>query len=179
VIVRAATRADVPELARVHTESALAAYAHIALPPEPDGLGRRTRNWATVFDDRLGTPHVAEANGRVVGILNFGPARDEDGAGEVYVLYVHPDHWGSGAGQLLMDRAHVDLGRDHPEAVLSVLADNPRARRFYERNGWALEEVRVEPHFGETPTEVAHYRKRFNIQRALTSAREARGRTRS
>ena len=39
--VRRATRADVPELARVHTESARAAYAGIA-PPEDDGLGRRT-----------------------------------------------------------------------------------------------------------------------------------------
>jgi RimJ/RimL family protein N-acetyltransferase len=49
--------------------------------------------------------------------------------------------------------------------VLSVLADNPRARRFYERNGWELEEIRVEPHFGGVPTEIARYRKSLRSSR--------------
>jgi GNAT superfamily N-acetyltransferase len=160
VIVRRATRNDVPELARVHTASARAAYAHVA-PPESGGLERRRLNWASVFADGVGAPHVAEDDGVVVGILNFGPARDEEEAGELYVLYVHPEHWGSGAGQLLIDTAHAELARDHNRAVLSVLADNPRARRFYERNGWVLEEVRTEPHFGGEPTEIARYRKSF------------------
>jgi ribosomal protein S18 acetylase RimI-like enzyme len=98
----------------------------------------------------------------VVGILNFGPARDEHGVGELYVLYVQPAHWGSGAGQLLIDLAHSELARRHNEAVLTVLADNPRARRFYERNGWVLDAVQVEPHFGGKPTEVARYRKKLS-----------------
>jgi ribosomal protein S18 acetylase RimI-like enzyme len=157
-MVRAATRADVPELARVHTESAQAAYAHVA-PPEPGGLERRTANWLSVFDDAVGSPHLAEADGNVVGIVNFGPAREQADAGELYVLYVLPEYWGSDAAQLLIDTAQLELSRAHDEAVLSVLADNPRARRFYERNGWKLDEIRVEPHFGGTPTEVARYRK--------------------
>ena len=39
--------------------------------------------------------------------------------------------------------------------------DLPRARRFYERNGWVLEQVKSEPQplFGGAPTEVALYRK--------------------
>ena len=60
---------------------------------------------------------------------------------------------------MLIDTAHRGLSHAHREAVLSVLADNPRARRFYERNGWQLDEVRVEPHFGGVPTEIARYRK--------------------
>jgi GNAT superfamily N-acetyltransferase len=158
VIVRLATRADVPELARVHTESAEAAYAHVA-PTEPNGLERRTANWLRVFDDAVGSPHVAEADGDVVGILNFGPAREQADAGELYVLYVLPTYWGRGAAQLLIVTAQCELARRHDEAVLSVLAENPRARRFYERNGWELQEIRVEPHFGGAPTEIARYRK--------------------
>jgi ribosomal protein S18 acetylase RimI-like enzyme len=95
----------------------------------------------------------------VIGILNFGPAREQDEGGELYVLYVLPGYWGSGVAQLLIDTAHHELARAHAEAVLSVLADNPRARRFYERNGWELEEIRTEPHFGGVPTEIARYRK--------------------
>ena len=40
-----------------------------------------------------------------------------------------------------------------------VLEANARARRFYERNGWRLLEVVVEPHFGGQLTEVARYRR--------------------
>jgi RimJ/RimL family protein N-acetyltransferase len=164
VIVRRATRADVPELARVHSESAQVAYANVA-PPEPGGLERRTANWLSVFDDAVGSPHLAEADGEVIGILNFGPARDEDEIGELYVLYVLREYWGTGAAQLLIDTAHRKLSHAHDEAVLSVLADNPRARRFYERNGWELEEIRVEPHFGGVPTEIARYRKSLRSSR--------------
>ena len=72
-----------------------------------------------------------------------------------------PDAWGSGAGQLLIERAHEVLAERFDEAVLTVLAANPRARRFYERNGWTLDELRTEPHFGGEPTDVARYRKRL------------------
>jgi GNAT superfamily N-acetyltransferase len=163
MIVRRATRSDVPELARVHTESAVAAHAHVG-PPEIGGRERRTANWTRVFDEAIGTPHLAELDGAVVGILNFGPARDEAGTGELYVLYVVPGHWGLGTGQLLLDKAHDELGSAFDEAILNVLADNPRARRFYERNGWLLDEIRVEPQFGDAPTEIARYRRRFDRQ---------------
>ena len=42
------------------------------------------------------------------------------------------------------------------------MADNARARRFYERNGWDLGETLVEPHFGGEPTEVCRYHKSFS-----------------
>jgi ribosomal protein S18 acetylase RimI-like enzyme len=111
----------------------------------------------------LGHEHsafVAEADdGSVVGVLSVGESREEDGVGEIYVIYVQPGSWGSSAGQLLIERAHEVLAARHDEAELTVLADDPRARRFYERNGWALDELRSEEHFGGQPTEVARYRR--------------------
>jgi GNAT superfamily N-acetyltransferase len=56
----------------------------------------------------------------------------------VYAFYLHPDAWGSGAAAALMARCHeylTDTG--YTEAVLWVLRDNPRARRFYENVGWS------------------------------------------
>ena len=41
------------------------------------------------------------------------------------------EHYGSGAGQALLDAA---IGRS--AASLWILQDNPRARAFYERNGF-------------------------------------------
>ena len=75
------------------------------------------------------------------------------------MLYVLPGWWGSAAGQLLLDRAHVELAKDHDTATLTVLTANARARRFYERNGWRLTENLVEPHFGGFPTKVSRYRR--------------------
>ena len=50
-------------------------------------------------------------------------------------------------GQALIDEAHALLAESCDEASLTVLTANPRARRFYERNGWQLTDTLVEPHF--------------------------------
>ena len=158
--VRAATLDDVPELARVHTESSLVAYEGIA-PPDPDGLARRARNWRNVIEQPQYDAFVAEDDGLVIGVLSVGASEQEEGAGELYAIYVHPEHWGRGAGQALLDTAHEVLSASYEEAVLTVLVANPRARRFYERNDWRLYDVRTELHFGGIPIEVAKYRTRF------------------
>jgi 2-amino-4-hydroxy-6-hydroxymethyldihydropteridine diphosphokinase len=150
--------ADAEAIARAHTASSEAAYRGHA-PADPNGLDRRRRMWNEILADPANHTYVAREAGRIVGVLNLGAARADDAAGEVRVLYVRPAWWGSGAGQRLMDRAHRELAADHDEAVLTVLEANSRARRFYERNGWRLDELLVEPHFGGRPTRVARYRR--------------------
>jgi len=153
--VRRAVPGDVEAAARAHTVAAEAAYYGLA-PKDPDGQGRRTGMWREMLADPSNESYVAEDAGRIVGVLNIGAWRGTpDGA--VRILYVLPAWWGSGAGQRLMDRALAELGRQFDRARLTVLADNARARGFYERNGWLLEELLVEPHFGGQPTSVARY----------------------
>jgi ribosomal protein S18 acetylase RimI-like enzyme len=41
----------------------------------------------------------------------------------------------------LMDAGKELLRASYGDATLYVLEDNPRARRFYEREGWALDGV--------------------------------------
>jgi ribosomal protein S18 acetylase RimI-like enzyme len=82
---------------------------------------------------------VAEVGGEVVGFVNVGAAREDDvaGLGELFAIYVHPDAWGRGAGQALMTEALARLRAEgFGEAILWVLQDNPRTRRFYELAGW-------------------------------------------
>jgi ribosomal protein S18 acetylase RimI-like enzyme len=56
----------------------------------------------------------------------------------VYAIYVVPAWWAAGAGRALMDTALAALRADgYLRAVLWVLADNTRARRFYQRAGFA------------------------------------------
>ena len=94
-----------------------------------------------------------------MGVLNITPAGIADPEGEVRVLYVLPGWSGTPAGQLLLDRAHAELAKDHDTARLTVLTANARARRFYERNGWRFTETLSQPHFGGLPTKVSRYRR--------------------
>ncbi|MGC5022068.1 GNAT family N-acetyltransferase [Micromonospora sp. DT47] len=61
---------------------------------------------------------------------------------EVEQAYVSADHRGSGvAGLLLAEAERLVAVAGHRRAWLAVVAGNARARRFYERCGWADEGV--------------------------------------
>jgi GNAT superfamily N-acetyltransferase len=76
------------------------------------------------------------------------PAYDDDQVGELYAIYALPEAWGTGAGRTLI-RAGVQALREagYRAAILWVLEDNPRARHFYEREGWELDGAAKEDDF--------------------------------
>lgn len=146
--VRAATPADAEAMARVHWLSSNTSYGR------DDPFERRLATTRDVLELDGVHSFLAEEAGEVIGVATVS-------SDVLTALYVHPDWWGSGAGQLLLERAEVQLALTCDEAELTVLAGNPRARRFYERNGWELRELVTEPHFGGIPTDVAKYCKRL------------------
>ena len=150
MIVRPAVRADAEAMAYMHWLSANTAYGR------DDPLDRRLAAARRIFEEDETRPFLAEdGNGTVIGVLTIG----DD---ELYAIYVHPDHWGTGVGQLLLERAEAELATTCAAASLTCMVENARARRFYERNGWQLGETVVEPHFGGEPTEVCRYHKAFD-----------------
>jgi putative acetyltransferase len=71
---------------------------------------------------------VAEQAQELIGFVTI------DGSGYLDQLVVSPEHWGSKLATTLVDEAK----RLSPAGVtLKVNADNVRAIRFYERNGFA------------------------------------------
>jgi GNAT superfamily N-acetyltransferase len=165
VTCRPATGADVDGIAQVRVRGWQRAYRGIVPQPLLDGMdpvaeaaGWRTRS--------LDGHHVAEAGGRVVGWLLVGPYRsdpDEPGAGpgcgEVLALYVHPDAWGRGVGRALMAYGLGELRRQGLLPVLLwVLAANVRARRFYERAGFAPDGAARDDEIGGATLPEVRYR---------------------
>jgi GNAT superfamily N-acetyltransferase len=141
-MIRLGTPDDAEGVARVHVETWQAAYAH-ALPHEQlqalslEDAVERSRRWPPTF--------VAEHDGEILGFVSVGSSRDPGTDGELFAIYVHPQHWGTGTGRALIQAGEDELRRlGHHDAVLWVLDDNPRARRFYEREGWALDGERKE-----------------------------------
>ena len=89
---------------------------------------------------------VAEDGGEIVGIATRV-------GNELRDLYVIPSAWGTGVATELMATALEGVAG---EAVLWVGEDNARARRFYEREGWAADgEIRAS---ALGPTELRYRR---------------------
>jgi GNAT superfamily N-acetyltransferase len=166
--VREATVEDASGIARVHVRTWQAAYTHV-FPPEAlgrldDALPRREAGWRETIEAGSPRSHtlVATTDDEVVGFAHVMPSRDSaDTArvGELAAIYVSPDVWGAGAGRALMLEA---LGRlaasGFDEAMLWVLEDNPRARRFYEAAGWWTDGGVKEDELLGTPVREVRYR---------------------
>ena len=144
--VRPARPGDARAIAEVHVRTWQAAYRH-ALPADVlDSLSvdERQAQWRTWLEEGANAWVALEDDG-VVGFVAVGPSRTEEDAGELYAIYVLPERWGSDAARELM-AAGVGWFREqqYVTAMLWVLADNPRARRFYEREGWRFDGTRTD-----------------------------------
>jgi GNAT superfamily N-acetyltransferase len=168
--VRPARVDDAAAIADAHTRAWQAAYEHVFGAENLATIDseRRRRWWERCVREGLETVLVAEKDGRVVAFASLGPAREdaarddaarEDAArGELYAIYALPEAWGSGAGPALLE-AGVEALREggYREAILWVLDDNPRARRFYEREGWTPDGgTKTDAFFGVRVTEVRY-----------------------
>jgi len=144
MLIRAARPEDAAAVADVHVRTWQVAYEHVFGAETLAGIDHARRRAAAERAIASEGVWVAEADGRVVGFVSIGDARDEDADGELFAIYVLPEAWGSGAGGGLMGAARDTLRERYPASILWVLEDNPRARRFYEREGWALDGARKE-----------------------------------
>jgi ribosomal protein S18 acetylase RimI-like enzyme len=83
---------------------------------------------------------VIESDGTIAGFSLAGKRRDPllaADVGEVMAINLDPDFIGQGLGRQLFEATVDDLRQGgFREAILWVLKDNARARRFYEIAGW-------------------------------------------
>jgi len=152
---------DAPALADVHTRTWQAAYEHVFGRERLATIDPAGRLGIAQHSIAAGGTAVAELEGRVVGFVVVGPSSDVEGEGELFMIYVLPEAWGTGAGRALMDEGKAMLRERWPAATLYVLDDNPRARRFYEREGWALDGVTKTGEFLGLPVAEVRYRISF------------------
>ena len=147
--VRRARLEDARAIARVHAETWREAYEHVfgAERLASVTVGARLGQWERILAANQSDVFVAAADG-IVGFVSTGDSRDADADAELFAIYVLPGIWGTGAGSALM-RAGIDSLRDagYRDAILYVLDDNPRAQRFYEREGWTLDGERKEDEY--------------------------------
>ena len=157
VTVRAATVGDAAAIAGLHVRGWQRGYAGIVpadvlVRLDPAAWTERRRraiesNRSIMLVAAEGGAEGGTEGGTVTGFAEAGPARrsqdwnDLDPVeGEVYAIYVDPTRWGTGAGRALMDATVAALKAAGRSPVrLWVLDANDRARRFYERYGFAAD----------------------------------------
>jgi GNAT superfamily N-acetyltransferase len=139
-LVRKAVTADAAGIARVHIQAWRETYSRLVEPGELDALDAdaRAERWSGILGEGRSLAWVAVVEDVVVGFAATGTFRQHDRPRpvELEALYLLTEQHGSGAGQALLEAAIGDA-----PAFLFVAADNPRAARFYERNGFVADGV--------------------------------------
>lgn len=162
IAVRDGRPEDALGIARVHNRTWQAAYAHVLPADRLASLDDDARaEWWRGWLERPRRGHILVVDGAdgVAAFASSGPGLAEPALGELYAIYVLPEESGRGIGQALMRETLGRLrGDGFAEAVLWVLEDNPRTRRFYEASGWYADGGVKEETLLDTPLPVIRYR---------------------
>jgi ribosomal protein S18 acetylase RimI-like enzyme len=154
---------DAEAIGRVHVAAWQAAYRGLMPDDLLDGLDpvARAETWRQRLTAGEARPLVVEGeDGTVVGVAHVGADREHDDRGELWMINLAPEAWGTGLGRQLLERATDELrNRGYDEAVLWVLDTNARARRFYETAGWAADGTAKREDMGGAEVTQVRYRR--------------------
>lgn len=177
IIVRRAAVGDSAGMGEIHVAAWRFAYPDVMPADFLSRLSakRSAVGWAdSIRRFEAGEPDlpvtmVAERDEALVAMTCFGSNRakqnEDDATGELWMLNAHPHSFGTGAATALHARAVAELGAlGHRRAVLWVVEQNPRARRFYEREGWHPDGLRRTETIGGA--DVAEVRYERELQRS-------------
>jgi GNAT superfamily N-acetyltransferase len=129
--------ADARAIAELEVRAWRWAYVDIVAEEDMITVEDRVQRWSARPVDGA---FVAAVEGRVVGVVQAGPDRDDPAVGLIRGLNVEPAAQGAGVGTALHEHACAHLrAAGHAEAVLWVFAANGHARGFYERRGWVAD----------------------------------------
>lgn len=116
----------------MHVRTWQAAYRGLVPDSVLDNLSMEARTSMWERSIPSGGVWVGLVDDAVVGFAAAGLSREPDALFELYAIYALPSAWGTPLG---FELAEAALG-DERDVVLWVFAENPRARRFYERLGF-------------------------------------------
>lgn len=162
VVVRFATRADLPAIGRLG--ASLVQLHHNFdrqrfIPPSPG----TERGYGSYIGTQLGEPSVvvmvAERDGRVIGYTYAGLEEHDwmslrGPAGVLYDIIVDPAARGGGAGRALLEGTVAELKkRGAPRVVLLTAERNAAAHKLFESAGFRRTMIEMTRELGEESTE--------------------------
>jgi GNAT superfamily N-acetyltransferase len=144
VTIRRAAPEDAEALAHLHIDVWDDAYTGLMpqgiLDDRRAKVAERVSRWREILGQNPDV-FLAEAEDGLIGFAAVGRGEDNDVDIDLELksLYVRATWWGTGVGYALFETALGDRA-----AYLWVLASNARAIRFYERQGFRLDDTEDE-----------------------------------
>jgi GNAT superfamily N-acetyltransferase len=145
-VIRPAAREDARAIAELEVRAWRWAFVDIVEDALMPTVEDREARWTGL---PLDGAFVAEVDGRVMGVVQVGPAPAQEGSpadggagavGRLRGLHVEPAAQGAGLGAALHAHALDALqAAGYATATLWVFAANGHARGFYERRGWTAD----------------------------------------
>ncbi len=136
---------DAKAIAETHAAAARAAYEGIVPDDQLEALAPITREakWRQAIEFADPQLQVAVQGDEVVGFVGYDRSRDPKTpatTGEIWSIYVKPEHWGKGVGVALCDAARDGLEEEGcTHVTIWVPLRNERALRFMELAGFKRE----------------------------------------
>jgi ribosomal protein S18 acetylase RimI-like enzyme len=156
--------ADARAIAEIRVEAWQSAYRGLIPDDVLDNLSLEDveNRWRERIAEPWGHIFVAETGDRVVGFAGCGRSHDEaEPAGEIYVIYVHPEEWRKGYGLALVSEALERL-QEHgfAEAILWVIEGNQQAIGFYKALGFEADGAsKITQRSGDLRMPLVRYRR--------------------
>lgn len=144
IFIRRAIPGDEMVLAHIQTESWKAAFAGILTPDELErctNLQKAEQMYHNVLRRKDCSMAIEFVGDQPHCIAAWGKNRCDlgDCVGELICIHSLQDNWAKGYGSAMMQYVLAELSQEHYESViLWVFEANTRARRFYEKHGFAL-----------------------------------------
>jgi GNAT superfamily N-acetyltransferase len=134
-VIRPVAAGDARAIAELEVRAWRWAYPDVVADEDMITVDARVARWAGRSAEGA---FVAEVEGRVVGVVEVGPDRDDPSVGLIRDLDVEPAAQGAGLGTALYEHAVATLrAAGYDVGVLWVFEANGHARAFFERRGWA------------------------------------------
>lgn len=138
---------DAKTLSNIHVQSKRVGYAPFCHDDYIQGLSEKEyeQNWVKWISSGSKALLAYNNEDNAIGFISFGGVqtrlKEDRGIipswpGEIYALYVHPEHWGQGVARALMQSAAPIMRKNYwDKALLWVIDKNKRAIAFYEQMG--------------------------------------------
>ena len=161
--IKKATLDDIDILGQIHARSWQHAYKNII----PDSVladitaQKRADRFKKAMSESGEENYLLLVNNQPVGFTSIGISRDDDlsdNTGEIWGIYLDPDHWRKGYGSKLLNWAEAELkSRGYKSIALWVLKDNHQARKFYKKHNFHKEGRRETITIGNKDLEKIRY----------------------
>lgn len=156
ITIRPAGSVDADQIAEVHDEAWRSTYRGVIPGLELERMiaHRGPSWWCSAISRRSGLM-VLEFDSRIAGYVSYGRNRLPalPFMGEIFELYLRPEHQGLGFGKRLFNAAVQDLrAHGYGDCLVWALAENMPAVEFYLRLG-GFEVTRAYERFGRETCE--------------------------